>query len=115
MGGKVQKSRYRAMCAQYTIPGFKRRAVEENGLPQWLSSKESTCKAGDTGSIPGSERSPGEGNDYPIHYSSWRIPWTEEPGWLQSMGSQKVRYVFLLYLVLYNYCSVFKFINHFFL
>ena len=26
-------------------------------------------------------------------YSSiiaWRIPWTEEPGWLQSMGSQRV-------------------------
>ena len=26
------------------------------------------------------------------HYSilAWRIPWTEEPGWLQSMGSQRV-------------------------
>ena len=23
---------------------------------------------------------------------SWRIPWTEEPGGLQSMGSQRVRY-----------------------
>ena len=23
---------------------------------------------------------------------SWRIPWTEEPGGLQSMGSQKVRH-----------------------
>ena len=22
---------------------------------------------------------------------AWRIPWTEEPGWLQSMGSQQVR------------------------
>ena len=22
---------------------------------------------------------------------AWRIPWTEEPGWLQSMGSQRVR------------------------
>ena len=21
---------------------------------------------------------------------TWRIPWTEEPGWLQSVGSQKV-------------------------
>ena len=30
-------------------------------LPWWLSSKESVCNAGDTGSIPGSERSPGEG------------------------------------------------------
>ena len=71
MGGKVQKSRYRAMCAQYTIPGFKRRAVEENGLPQWLSSKESTCNAGGTGvmgSVPGSGRSPGEGNGNPLQY-----------------------------------------------
>ena len=27
-----------------------------------------------------------------IHSSilAWEIPWTEEPGWLQSMGSQKV-------------------------
>ena len=23
---------------------------------------------------------------------AWRIPWTEEPGGLQSMGSQRVRY-----------------------
>ena len=23
-------------------------------------------------------------------FLAWRIPWTEEPGWLQSMGSQKV-------------------------
>ena len=23
---------------------------------------------------------------------AWKIPWTEEPGWLQSMGSQRVRY-----------------------
>ena len=32
------------------------------GLPWWLSGKESTCQAGDAGSIPGSGRSPGEGN-----------------------------------------------------
>ena len=23
---------------------------------------------------------------------AWRIPWTEEPDWLQSMGSQRVRH-----------------------
>ena len=37
------------------------------GLPQWC--KESACNAGDQGSIPGLERSPGEGNVYPIQYS----------------------------------------------
>ena len=42
------------------------------GLPRWLSSKETTCNAGDTGdagSIPGSGRSPGEGNGNPLQYS----------------------------------------------
>ena len=33
---------------------------------------------------------PGEGNGNPLPYSCWRIPWTEEPGGLQSMGSQRV-------------------------
>ena len=31
--------------------------------------KESTCSAGDVGSIPGLGRSPGEGNGYPLQYS----------------------------------------------
>ena len=31
--------------------------------------KESACNAGDMGSIPGLERSPGEGKDYPLQYS----------------------------------------------
>ena len=45
----------------------------------------------DTGSIPGSGRSPG-GEGMATHSSilAWRIPWTEEPGGLQSIGSQKV-------------------------
>ena len=32
----------------------------------WLSDKNSTYKVGDTGSIPGSGRSPGEGNGNPL-------------------------------------------------
>ena len=38
-------------------------------LYHWLSDKEPTCQAGDTGSIPGSGRSPGEGNGNPLQYS----------------------------------------------
>ena len=34
--------------------------------------------------IPGFERSPGEGNSNPLQYSWLEIPWTEEPGELQS-------------------------------
>ena len=65
------------------------------GLPLWLSNKESTCEAenaGDSDVIPGSGRSRG-GENMAIHSSilSWRIPWREEPGGLQSMGSQRVR------------------------
>ena len=55
--------------------------------------KESTCNArdvGDTGSIPGSGQPPGGGNGNPLQYSCWKIPRTEEPGGLWSMGSQTV-------------------------
>ena len=42
------------------------------GLPLWLSGKESACNAGDLGSIPGSGRSPGEGNGNPLQYSCFQ-------------------------------------------
>ena len=43
-----------------------------DGLPRWLSGKESASSAGateDTGLIPGSGSSPGEGNGNPLQYS----------------------------------------------
>ena len=43
-----------------------RRAMSFPGSPE---AKESACKAGDLGSIPGSGRSPGEGNSNPLQYS----------------------------------------------
>ena len=92
--------------------------------------KESTCNAGDPGSIPGTGKCPGEEIWYPLQYSwaslvaqmlknlpamwetwvwslspedpleegmathssvlAWRIPWTENPGGLQSMESLRV-------------------------
>ena len=54
--------------------------------------KVSVYNAGDPGSIPVLGRSAGEGNEMAIHSSTiaWKIPWTEEPGRLQSMGSQRV-------------------------
>ena len=47
--------------------------------------EETACSVGDLGLIPGSEGSPGEGNGNPFQYSCLEIPWTEEPGKLQSM------------------------------
>ena len=41
------------------------------GFPSGSDSKESACKAGDPGSIPGSGRSLGEGNGNPLQYSCW--------------------------------------------
>ena len=37
--------------------------------PCGSAGKESACNVGDLGSIPGSRRSPGEGNSYPLQYS----------------------------------------------
>ena len=44
------------------------------GFAWWLSGKESTCNAGDPDLIPGSRRSPGEGNSYPLQYSCLENP-----------------------------------------
>ena len=40
----------------------------------------------DVGAIPGLGRSPGEGMATHSSILAWRIPWTEEPGGLQSIG-----------------------------
>ena len=40
-----------------------------SGFPGGSDGKESACNAGDPGSIPGSGRSPAEGNGNPLQYS----------------------------------------------
>ena len=55
-----------------------------------LSAQASAYNAGDPGVIPGSGRSPGEGNGTHSSALAWKTPWTEEPGGLQSMGSRGV-------------------------
>ena len=59
------------------------------GFPGGSEVKESACNMGDPGSIPGLRRYSGEGHGNPFQYSCLRIPWTEEPGGLQSMKSQR--------------------------
>ena len=51
--------------------------------------QESACNAGDLGSISGYRISLGEGNSNHSNILAWKIPWTEEPDGLQSMGSQE--------------------------
>ena len=64
----------------------------ENQLSRWLSGKESSCQAGHVGLIPG-PRDPLE-KELATHSSIlvWKIPWTEETGGLQFIGSQWVRH-----------------------
>ena len=58
------------------------------GLPWWLRGK-GAWKAGDRGSNPGSERSPGGGHRNPLQYSCLGDPRREEPGGLQSVQLQR--------------------------
>ena len=57
--------------------------------------KNLPAKAGiirDTGSIPGQEDPLEEGMATHSSILAWRIPWTEEPGGLQSIGSLRVQH-----------------------
>ena len=60
------------------------------GFPGGSVVKSLPASVGEVWLIPGSGRSPGEGNGNPLHSTAWRVPWTEEPCGLQSMGSQRV-------------------------
>ena len=46
----------------------------------------------DAGSILGLGRSPGGGHATHSSILAWRIPWTEEPGGIQSIGSQRIQH-----------------------
>ena len=57
--------------------------------------KNSPVNAGviiDTGLIAGLGRSPGEGHATHSSFLAWRIPWTEDPGRLQSTGLHRVEH-----------------------
>ena len=63
------------------------------GFPDSSVGKESACKAGDSGSIPGSGRSTGEGIGYPLQYSwvSLVVQLVKNPSavwetWFRSLG-----------------------------
>ena len=51
-----------------TVSSFK------NMLPRCISGKESLCSTGDVGSVPGSERSPGEEHGNPLQYHCLENP-----------------------------------------
>ena len=72
-------------------------------VPDSAIGKESTCNAGDPGSIPGSGRSTGEGIGYPILYSwaslvaqlvknppAMQETWVQSPVWEDPLEKEKV-------------------------
>ena len=62
---------------------------QELGFPGGSAVENLPANAGDESLIPGLGRSPGGGHGNPLQYTFWKITWTEEPGGLQSIGSQK--------------------------
>ena len=94
--------------------GMAEPTTQEWGFTGGSDGKESAYNAGDPVLIPGSGRSPGDGNGNSLQYFchppqkraqrdisekamaphsstlAWKIPWTEEPGKLQSLGSRRV-------------------------
>ena len=58
-------------------------------LSQWLSGKESTCNAGDTGLITGSGRFPGGGHSNPLQYFCLENPMDRGAWWTTVHGVAK--------------------------
>ena len=61
------------------------------GFPGSSADKESTCNAGDPGSVTGFGRPPWGGHGNPLQYSCLNSRWIEEPG-LQAMQLQDMGY-----------------------
>ena len=78
--GEVKK------VAFITLPDF----PGDVGFPDGADSEESAFNAGDSGLIPGQDDHLERGMATHSSILAWRIPWTEEPGGLRSMGSQRV-------------------------
>ena len=60
-------------------------------FPGGSDSKESACNTGDTGLIPGTGRSPEEGNGYPLQYSCMENSMDREDLWATVHGVAKSR------------------------
>ena len=70
-GKSVSVGLYEIMCVKLLKVG---RPTIELDFRGGSDSKESACNTGDPGSVPGSGRSPGEGNGNPLQYSDLENP-----------------------------------------
>ena len=77
----IQKLQLGAVGSMFAMYHFGKLQM---GFPGGSEGKESTCNAGDPGSVPGSGRPPGEGNGYPLLYSCLENPMYRE-AWLATV------------------------------
>ena len=78
------------MTANYTSYHNKAPINYFAGFPGGSDGKASAYNVGDLGLIPGSERSPGEGNRNPLQYSCLENPMDQGAWWATVHGSQRV-------------------------
>ena len=82
----TQLSQHSLLKKTLFLADFKCQIIICWGFPDGSVGEETTCNAGntgDSGSIPGSGRSPGEGNGTHSSVLAWEIPRREEPGGLR--------------------------------
>ena len=84
------RTRLRRLGSSSSDDQIKVLGMLDSVFPYGSVGKEFACSSGDLGSIPGLGRSPGEGNGNPLSILAWKIPWTGEPGRIQSTGLQKL-------------------------
>ena len=88
----LQSICYVCCCKPLVYGDFLLHSVIATRLPQWLSGKESICQCRRYGFDPWVGKSSWRRKWQPTSVGlAWEIPWTKEPGGLQSMGSQKSR------------------------
>ena len=79
--------------------------VTNLGFPRDSRGEESACSAGDPSSIPGSGRSPGEGNGNPVQYSCPENP-MDRGAWQATVhGVAKSRTLKAKFMLIYYYTS----------
>ena len=85
----LEESNLLSMRSVVNWPSIRVTCVFYKGFPGGSDGKESTCNAGDRGSIPGSGRSPAEGNGNPLQYSCLENPMDREAWWAPVHGVAK--------------------------
>ena len=71
---RVSRDGRRGFCKDWAFLSQNRFGFGGYGFPAGSGSQVTVCNVGDLGSIPGSGRSPGEGNGNPLQYSCLKNP-----------------------------------------